>query len=62
LRHALADGGLAQAQHALSGAEATCLDYSDEQPQQVQVGVVHLSEHYIAPDECQLCKLAICAM
>ena len=42
--------------------EAPGLDYSDEQPQQVQVGVVHLSEHYIAPDECQLCKLAIPAM
>ncbi len=62
LRHALADGGLAQAQHALCGAEAPGLDYSDEQPQQLQVGVVNLSEHYIAPDECQLCKLAIPAM
>lgn len=62
LCHALADGGLAQAQHALCGAEAAGLDYSDEQPQQVQVGVVHLSEHYIAPFECQLYKLAIPAM
>ena len=59
---ALTDGGLAQAQHPLRGAEATGLDYSDEQPQQVQVGVVYLSEHYIAPDECQLCKLVIPAM
>ncbi|MNO96938.1 hypothetical protein D3C76_886290 [compost metagenome] len=62
LRHALTDGGLAQPQDALGGAEATGLDYSDEQPQQMQVRVVQLSEHHIAPDECQLCKLVILAM
>ncbi|SPO67532.1 protein of unknown function [Pseudomonas sp. JV241A] len=44
-RHLLADAWLAQAQHALGGAEATGLDYSDEQPQQMQVEVVQLSQH-----------------
>ncbi|MNS84927.1 hypothetical protein D3C72_1187720 [compost metagenome] len=44
-RHLLADTGLAQPEYALSGAEAAGLDYSDEQPQQVQVEVVQLSEH-----------------
>ncbi|MNP06718.1 hypothetical protein D3C76_987140 [compost metagenome] len=43
--HLLADAWLAQAQHALGGTEAASLDYSDEQPQQVQVEVVQLSEH-----------------
>lgn len=61
-RHLLADAGLAQPQHALGGTEPAGLDYSDEQPQQVQVRVVQLSEHHIAPGECQLRKVAIFAM